>query len=204
MPKLEFFFDCSSPWTYLAFVGIRPIVERHKLTIDWRPILVGGVFNVVNKDLYAGREAMFNNPRRLTYFMKDLQNWARYRNITINWPDFHPVNSVKAMRGCFVADQHGVLIDYMEAVFRAYWEANDDISSDSVLGRIARECDMDSRDFLDKITQQTYKDALRANTDELIDRGAYGSPTLFIDGDDMYFGNDRLPLVEARLANHSG
>lgn len=201
--KLEFFFDCSSPWTYMAFVRIQPFVEQYDLDISWKPILVGGVFNAVNQDLYEAREGMFNNPRRLTHYMKDIQDWAEYCNIRIGWPEFHPVNSVKAMRGCLVAEQHKLLLPYAKQVFEAYWGREEDISNDEVLRAIIDTLDIDSDEFFDKIQSQAYKDKLRDNTEELIARGGYGSPTLFLNGDDMYFGNDRLPLLEKKLQKPS-
>ena len=79
-PTVEFFYDCSSPWTYFAFTRIIPLMEQLGLPIVWRPILVGGVFNAVNQELYATRAAMFAggaDNRRLNYYVKDMQDWAR-------------------------------------------------------------------------------------------------------------------------------
>lgn len=199
MTRLEFFYDLTSPWTYLAFTGIQPMAEQYGVDIEWRPHLVGGVFNAVNQELYAKREAAFSNKRITGYTLKDLADWARLRGIEITWPSFHPVNAVKCMRGCFVAEEAGVLLPYSRAVFEAYWGRAEDVSDEGVLAAIAQHVGLDSDAFLAGITRQEVKDRLRANTDELIERGGFGSPTIFIDGEDMYFGNDRLPLVEAAL-----
>ncbi|MFT5033374.1 MAG: 2-hydroxychromene-2-carboxylate isomerase [Bermanella sp.] len=199
MTKLELFFDCSSPWTYLAFVGIQPILERYPVAIEWRPILVGGVFNAVNKGIYEARESMFNNERRLKHYRKDLADWANYYDLKIDWPDMHPANAVKVMRGCFVAEEQGLLIPFAKRAFEMYWGECRDIGDQQVVSDIVAAVGLDQTDFFEKITSQAYKDRLRANTDELIERGGYGSPTMFLNGDDMYFGNDRLPLLEARL-----
>lgn len=201
-PELEFFYDCSSPWTYFAFTRIIPMMARLALPIHWRPILVGGVFNAVNQQLYAAREAMFNSPGspRLKYFIKDMQDWARLCGVSIHMPPGHPISSVKAMRGAFYAQEQGVLVQYSQAVFATYWGGeNADIASDEVLAAICAQVGLDAQCFFQAIQQQQYKDRLRHNTDELIARGGFGSPTLFINGDDMYFGNDRLELVEHRL-----
>jgi 2-hydroxychromene-2-carboxylate isomerase len=85
-------------------------------------------------------------------------------------------------------------------VFEAYWGELQDISQPEVLGAIAAHAGYDAGSFLRRIEDPAIKDRLRGNTDELIARGGFGSPTMFVDGDDMYFGNDRLPLVEAALA----
>jgi 2-hydroxychromene-2-carboxylate isomerase len=122
---IEFFFDCSSPWTYLAFHNIQPIAEEFGVEISWRPILVGGIFNSVNPSVYASREAPV--PLKARYQKKDLADWARSAGLAI-------------------------------------------------------------------------KNQLKANTDEVMARGGFGSPTIFIDKTDMYFGNDRMPLVREALA----
>ena len=201
-PTLEFFYDCSSPWTYFAFTRIIPMMEQLALPIRWRPILVGGVFNAVNQEVYKAREAMFSSSGspRLNYYMKDMQDWARLCGVRAEMPEGHPINSVKAMRGALYAEQQGLIVPYSRAVFEAYWDSESpNIADDEVLGAICTRVGLDSEAFFSAITSQHYKDLLRQNTDELIARGGYGSPTLFINSDDMYFGNDRLELVESRL-----
>jgi len=198
MTKLEFFYDCSSPWTYLAFHRIEEVAANGRARLVWRPILVGGVFNAVNKSVYEQR----SNPvfPKLRYAVKDLQDWARLYGLTIGQPAVFPVNSAKAMRGAFVAEEHGSLAAYSRRVFETYWGELRDISQDEVLADIVAQVGLgDPRAFFEKIASAPYKERLRSNTDELIERGGFGSPTMFVDGDDMYFGNDRLVLVADAL-----
>ena len=202
MPTLEFFFDVSSPWTYLGFENIQPIAARHGVVIDWRPFLVGGVFNTVNPSVYAGRENPPPAPKR-AYQAKDLQDWARYTNIHIGSPAVFPVTSVKAMRGAFLALERGLLVPYARAMFDAYWGELQDISLDEVLAPVLQRLGIARAEFFSYIARDECKARLRANTEEVMARGGFGSPTIFIDGTDMYFGNDRLPLVERRLAEAS-
>lgn len=196
--RLEFFFDCSSPWTYLAFTRVQGVVARTGAKIEWKPILVGGVFNAVNKDVYERRANP--DPRKAKYYAKDLNDWARHTGIKIGRPPVFPVNSVKAMRGALIALDDAKLVPYATAVFAAYWGDLADISQPDVLGPVAASAGYEAASFLRRIEESSYKDRLRANTDELIARGGFGSPTMFVDGSDMYFGNDRLPLVEDALA----
>jgi 2-hydroxychromene-2-carboxylate isomerase len=197
MTDFEFFFDCSSPWTYLAFVNVQPLAAEAGVDIRWRPILVGGVFNAVNDSVYRNRENPV--PAKARYSRKDLYDWARLAGIEINWPSIFPVNSVKAMRGCFVAEEAGCLVAYATRVFEAYWGADRDIGDEAVLRGIAEACGMELDGFSAGIARPEVKERLKANTQELIDRGGFGSPTMFVNGSDMYFGNDRLPLVAAAL-----
>jgi 2-hydroxychromene-2-carboxylate isomerase len=198
MPRLEFFYDCSSPWTYLAFHRIEGIAREADAELVWRPILVGGVFNQVNEDVYALRAKP--NPRKARYHAKDLQDWARSYGLEIGWPTVFPVNSVKAMRGALVAQEAGCLPAFSRAVFEAYWGRDEDISQDAVLAPLAEKVGLVPGSFLAELGAPAIKARLRENTDELIQRGGFGSPTMFVDGEDMYFGNDRLPLVREALA----
>lgn len=195
---IEFFFDCSSPWTYLAFHNILPLARELREDIEWRPILVGGIFNTINPSVYQSREAPV--PAKARYARKDLADWARVAGLKIIWPTIFPVNSVKAMRGCIFLEPDGKLVAFARAVFEAYWGDDRDIANDEVLADICRKVGVDPQAFLAGIAQQAIKDKLRQNTDELVARGGFGSPTIYLDGDDMYFGNDRLPLVRAALA----
>jgi len=200
--RLEFFFDCSSPWTYLAFTRIQPIAERTRTTIDWRPILVGGVFNAVNQDVYARRANP--DPRKSLYYEKDLQDWARLAGISIGKPPVFPVRAVGVMRCVIAARDEGMLVPFARAAFEAYWGRLEDISRPDILMGVARAAGLDGERLLARSESDVVKSRLRENTDELISRGGFGSPTMFVNSTDMYFGNDRLPLVEAALAAAPG
>jgi len=189
---IEFFFDCSSPWTYLAFHNIQPLAKELGEEISWRPILVGGIFNTVNPSVYASRETPV--PLKARYMLKDLKDWARSAQLAIKMPPtVFPVNSVKAMRGCIWLGED--MVPFARALFEAYWGDDKDISKDEVLAGICQRLGIEQQKFFTGITEQAIKDQLKANTDEVIARGGFGSPTIFVDRIDMYFGNDRLPLI---------
>lgn len=199
MATLEFFFDCSSPWTYLAFSRIEALVARTGAEIIWRPILVGGVFNAVNESVYEARANP--HPVKGRYYVKDLRDWAKYCGIEIGQPPVFPVRSIDAMRAAIVADEEGKLPAFAWATFRAYWGALKDISQPDVLADICAEVGLDWAVVAERIKSDAVKAQLRANTDEVIARGGFGSPTMYVNKTDMYFGNDRLPLVEAALTH---
>ena len=191
---IEFFFDCSSPWTWLAFHNLQPIARELGVEVRWRPVLVGGIFNAVNPSVYEFRER--GVPAKQAYLMKDLQDWARQAGLTIHFPPaVFPVNSVKAMRGCLLLEPEGKLVPFAAEVFEAYWTRQEDISQDAVLAALCERVGVEPGRFFAGIATPEIKAALKANTDEVIARGGFGSPTIFVGGDDMYFGNDRLGLV---------
>jgi len=198
--KIEFFFDCSSPWTYLAFERIQPLAAEFNAEIIWRPILVGGIFNAVNPGIEWTNQKERIPPPKMDYFFKDIADWARATDITIKFPPKgHPVNSVKVMRACLVVEPQGKLIPWARAAFQAYFGEDRDLSSDAVIVDICRKVGIEPEPLLARIAEQPVKDALRANGDEAMARGAFGSPTMYLDKDDMYFGVDRLVLLRAAM-----
>ena len=199
--ELEFFFDCSSPWTYLAFKEIEELNNRLNMVLVWKPILVGGIFNTINPSVYESR----SNPieSKANYSQKDLKDWSKVRNIKINWPTIFPVNSVKVMRGVFYAIDRKNESKYIDKVFEAYWKDGKDISSDKVISEIIESFDWINEDFFNYINRDTTKEALKNNTQELIERGGFGSPTIFIENNNMFFGNDRLNLIESLFKNEN-
>ena len=196
--KLEYFFDCSSPWTYLSFRGILELRKNKKFEIIWKPILVGGIFNSTNPSVYESRK----NPvkEKLEYSQKDMADWAAERNIQFNWPKIFPINSVKSMRGSFYfLDKNQNIEEYLEKVFKAYWTEGKDISSNDCLKDIVTSLSASADDFMEFIDLPETKKRLVDNTQELMDRNGFGSPTFFLDTEDMYFGNDRIQLIENKL-----
>ena len=198
--EIEFFFDCSSPWTYLAFERIQPLAAEFNAEIIWRPILVGGIFNAVNPGVEFNKRKDSIPPRKMDYFYKDMADWARATDITIKFPPKgHPVNSVKVMRACLVVEPQGKLIPWARAAFQAYFGEDRDLSSDTVILDLCRRVGIEPEPLMARIAEQPVKDALRANGDEAMARGAFGSPTMYLDKDDMYFGVDRLVLLRAAM-----
>ena len=198
MTRVEFFYDVGSPWTYLAFHKIEGVAAEAGALLVWKPILVGGVFNAVNPGVYAAR-ANATKPR-WDHMAKDLADWARLYGLRIVWPpSVFPVNSVAAMRGVLAAFERGRGVEFSRAAFEAYWGEDRDLARPDVLADVARRAGLDPEALLARIAEPEIKARLRANTDELVARGGFGSPTIIVDGDDLYFGNDRLVLVREAL-----
>lgn len=198
LAQLEFFYDLSSPWTYLAFNNVQPILEETGAEVTWRPFLVGGVFNAVNPAVYEAR-AQPVDPK-IVHNYRWLHEWARLAELPLTFPtEHHPVKSVLAMRACCVLEQQQPnLKHFSQAAFDAYFARGENIDDPAVLIAIATTCGLDGDALIAGTAEQAIKDRLRANTEEAIARGAYGSPTLLMD-QSLYFGNDQLPLVRAAL-----
>jgi 2-hydroxychromene-2-carboxylate isomerase len=160
---------------------------------------VGCVFNAVNRDVYERRANP--DPRKAAYSAKDLQDWARLVGLKIVMPPpVFPVRATLAMRCALAAQDEGKVVEFSRHCFEAYWADGKDISLPHVVDEICERADLEGDHILERAQTGEIKDRLRANTDDLIARGGFGSPTMFVDRADMYFGNDRLELVEAALA----
>ena len=200
-PPVEFFFDLSSPWTRIAFHNVRVWAAGRDIDVRWRPFLVGGVFNAVNDSVYAGRQRPDDPKFRLTYVW--LKEWAKLAEVAMNFPSpHHPIKSVLPMRVCCALENdQEALARFSEAAFEAYFADQQNIDDPAVLFEIAISCGLDGAALVEKAQTPAIKHRLRANTQEAIDRGAFGSPTIFVTERYMYFGNDQLPLVYGRVEN---
>jgi 2-hydroxychromene-2-carboxylate isomerase len=198
-PRVEFFYDLSSPWTYLAFTNLWPMLERTGEQAALRPILVGGVFNAVNQSVYAAREATDN--RKLKHSWRMLKDWAALAGVEMNFPSqWHPAKSVNAMRmACALPEDQAALATFSRAAFESYFGRQENLDDPDVLVAVADAAGLDGAAMREQSQSDAVKALLRANTEEVIARGGYGSPTIFVDRDHMYFGNDQLPLVEFAL-----
>ena len=197
--RVEFFFDLSSPWTCLAFHNLPGVLERTGTTAIYRPVLVGGVFNAVNPAVYAAREQADN--RKLQHSWKILKDWARLAGVPMNFPSqYHPAKSVQAMRFCAALEEdQAALVRFARAAFASYFDRQENLDDPDVLEAVANAEGLDGAAIRAAAGSDAVKARLRASTEEVVARGGYGSPTIFVDGTDMYFGNDQLPLVEAAL-----
>lgn len=197
--RVEFFFDLSSPWTRIAFHNIQPIITETGADISWRPFLVGAVFNEVNPSVYASRADVDAPKNRRTVLW--LKEWADLAGVSMNFPSSdHPLKSVHAMRVCCaLEDDPPALKRFAQAAFESYFGDQQNLDDPDVLRAIADRVGLDGARLVAASGDQAIKDRLRHNTQEAIDRGAFGSPTIFVGGTFMYFGNDQLPLVRRRI-----
>lgn len=199
--QLEFFFDYSCPWAYLAFIRARGAALRTGTQIMWKPVLLDRIFDAVNPALLETR--LKPKPQDARYQAKDLGDWARFCGLIIARPMHWPDDVELALRGAIVALENNVIESFSRRVFEAYFGAGKDIKQVPVLIEIAVACGLNKDRFQQQIDEADTLVQLQRNTDELVERGGFGCPTMFI-GDDMYFGNDRMPLVEMALARSSG
>jgi 2-hydroxychromene-2-carboxylate isomerase len=201
MTAVEFYFDCSCPWSYLAFTRLQETAKRTGATIVWKPILVDRVRHAADADCAPSR----CDPvaAKEAYRQKDRADWAHYCGIAITTPPGWPADTALAMAGCVVAAERGRATQYVSAVYQAYFGEGRNIGDETVLVRLAESAGIDREVFLSALRSEAALEQVHRHCDELVERGGFGSPTMFV-GDDMYFGNDRMPLVEFAIGQSSG
>ncbi|GAC1631929.1 MAG: 2-hydroxychromene-2-carboxylate isomerase [Nevskia sp.] len=189
---IEFFWDAASPYTYLASTRIEALAARTGATVSWRPFLLGKVFEA------TANRAPATIPAKGRHLFQDIQFWARHYGVPLVFPKVFPVNSVAALRAGLAADLAGKGGDYARAVMKAYWADGLDISQPEAIVAAAAAAGLDGAVLLAQTQEAAIKDRLRANTEEAVQRGAFGAPTFFV-GRQMFWGNDRLVLLEDYL-----
>ena len=191
--SVEFFFDVGSPTVYLAATQLSKIAGRHGATVLWRPFLLGGVFKA------TGNVSPATAPAKSRYMGDDLERFARRYKVPFLFNPFFPVNTLALMRGAVAYQQQGRLDQYIEAIFSAMWVTGKNMNEPTIVAEVLDTIGIGAQEFLVAIAAQDVKDKLKSNTEEAVERGAFGAPTFFV-GDEMFFGQDRLDFVEAALA----
>ncbi|SVE10078.1 uncharacterized protein METZ01_LOCUS462932, partial [marine metagenome] len=158
------------------------------------------IFEAVNPQLLASRQAM-PGPAA-AYQEKDISDWARFCGVSITLPEGWPVDSTLAICGAIAAIGEDLMVAYSNAVFIAYFTEAQDISQTAVLSELAASCGLDAKAFEINLRDSKTLEQVLSNSSELVDRGGFGIPTMFV-GDDMYFGNHSMPLVELALGQAS-
>ena len=190
--KVEFYFDFSSPYTYIASTRIEKICEDNGVDLEWKPFLLGGVFNEI------GSVPAIQIDNKFRYLRQDFEQSAIYYGVDFKFPDLFPLNSVRSMRGAFAAQEKGKLVEYTHEMFRLYWTQGIDLSKADILGETVANIGIDTEWFVNRIAEQDIKDKLREETNTAIERGVFGAPTMFVD-DQMFWGNDRLDFLDRYL-----
>jgi 2-hydroxychromene-2-carboxylate isomerase len=201
MIEIDFFFDYSCPWSYLAFTRLLETATRTGARIVWKPVVVDWVLKQANPALASSRAD--SNPRKASYYQKDLSDWAKFCDVTITYSPQQSVEAVQALRGVSLAVDQGKIVSYSRGVFSAYFAAGEDIGDLNTLCRIAEAAGMSGEDFKRRLGAADGLEQIQENSNELLERGGFGAPTLFVD-ETMYFGNDRMPLVEFAVGQASG
>ena len=190
MATLEFFYDFVSPYSYLASTRVEAVATRTGATIRWRPFVLGGVFKATSN------HAPIEIPAKAKHMLLDLDRWSRRLGVPLQFPEAFPFNPILSLRTALAAEAVGKMAPATHAIYRARWADQRDIADPAVLAAVLTEAGLDGAALV--AAAPNYKEALLKQTQEAIDRGAFGAPLFFV-GEQMFVGNDRLDFVEEAL-----
>ncbi len=192
---IEFWFDFSSPYSYLASEKIEEIAARHGRTVDLKPTLLGAIFKTT-----GGAPLTELAPAKAKYFTHDFARCARFAGVPYKPPSVFPIPTVNAARVLLWLQAHDAAMAarFFHAAFRGYFAHDRNLNDPVVLAALATEAGADPVQIARGVQEQSIKDKLKALVDESIARGVFGAPTIFIDGE-MFWGHDRLPQIERLL-----
>jgi 2-hydroxychromene-2-carboxylate isomerase len=191
--RLEFYFDFGSPTAYLAHKRLRQLSAQYELEVEYIPMLLGGVFKA------TGNTPPVAIPAKGRYMLEsDLPRFVRRYGVTLNMNPHFPINTLNLMRGAIAARRLGCFDRYVDVVYDAVWVEGRNMGDTAVVSAALADAGLDA-DALAGLSQDPeVKGELAANTDAAVSRGAFGAPTMYMDGE-MYFGQDRLDFVEEAL-----
>lgn len=194
MKELQFFFDFSSPFAYLASTQIEAVAQRSEARIIFRPFLLGALFKTIG----TPDVPFFTMPEaKRRHATADMGRWADHYGVPFRFPSRFPMNTVKPLRMVLqvTEEQKPALI---HAFFRAYWADDQDLRDDAVLAAIATGAGLDGAALVEGAKSEPVKERLKVATEEAVRAGLCGAPS-FLVGDLLFWGQDRLPFVEKAL-----
>lgn len=189
---IEFFWDVASPYTYLASTQLDALAAQIGAELRYRPFLLGGVFKATGNAMPA------LVPARASYMIEDLRRWAKHYDVPMKSPVAEvtfPLTGALQMRAAYAATRAGDGKKVCHALMKAYWGEGQDVSQAEVLEAALSAAGLDGAALVAAASDAGVKAALREASDEAVERGAFGAPTIFV-GEQMFFGNDRLEFVK--------
>ena len=196
--SVEFWFDFGSPASYLAWFQLPKLAASRGAAIDWRPMLLGGVFQATSN------RSPVEIPSKGRWMMADLPRWAERYGAPYKRNPHFPINTLTLMRGAVGLRMRNDprFPKYVETVFRAMWEEERNMGDPAVVGAVLAGAGFDPAEFMALVGDQAVKDRLKAVTQEAVERGVFGAPAMFVDGQ-MHFGQDRLEFVADRMVGNA-
>ncbi|MEQ8664587.1 MAG: 2-hydroxychromene-2-carboxylate isomerase [Rhodospirillales bacterium] len=195
MPEpIDFYFDFSSPYGYLAAEKIEQVVAPFGRDLRWRPILLGAAFK------QTGSAPLVSQPLKADYAINDLKRMARFQETPFVVPDPFPIATVRAARGFYWLDDQdpAAAVAFAKAIYRAYFAEGRNVSEPDVVDGIAAALGHDAEAFAAGVTSPEIKDRLRQEVDASLARGVFGSPFVIVDGE-AFWGADRFWMIKRWL-----
>ena len=186
--SFDFFFDFISPYSYLAHKQIRVIENENEIKVNYMPIFLGGLHNILNI------KANVFIPAKVKYMIKDCKLCAEKLKIIFKFNSYFPIKSLELMRGVLQAEKENSANKYIDKFFDAMWKDGLNLNSKFVINKILISANINPENFYLNISKQIIRDELKKRTSDALLKGIFGAPS-FIINNKMFWGQDRLHFV---------
>ncbi|HZR69648.1 MAG TPA: 2-hydroxychromene-2-carboxylate isomerase [Burkholderiales bacterium] len=193
---IDFYFDFSSPYGYIASTKIDALAAKHGREARWRPFLLGAAFK------QTGGQPLTDIPIKGKYSARDMVRTAKFMGVDYRQPSTFPIGTVAAARAFYWADAKDPerARDVAKSLYRAYFVDDVNIGDAEKTVEVCARLGFDAAAVRAGLADQSVKDRLRAEVDAAIALGAFGSPYIVVDGE-PFWGSDRLEQVDRWLAS---
>ena len=187
---VEFFFDLGSPATYLAYTQLPKICKQTDSQLIYRPMLLGGVFKA------TGNASPITVPAKGRYMFQDLDRYAKRYGVPLKFNPNFPINTLMLMRAVTGMQLHHPerFQAFIDCLFHTLWVEGRSLDDPAIVVAVLAQNGFDPNEVLAMTADETVKAALKENTEEAVQRGVFGAPSMFV-GDQLFFGQDRLDFV---------
>ena len=191
---IDFYFDFSSPYGYLAAEMIEDMGQRCGRAVNWHPMLLGVVFKS------TGGQPLTMAPMKGPYSELDMRRSAAFYGVPFNMPSVFPIATQNPARAVLWMQQNHAAHakQFTLDLFRAFFRSNRDISKLDVVGDVAAGLGYNAEEVIAAAQSDDIKNQLKANVETAITRGVFGSPFFIVDNE-QFWGADRLPMLERWL-----
>lgn len=192
---VEFFFDLGSPATYLAYTQLPKICAQTDSQLVYKPMLLGGVFKA------TGNASPAMIPAKGRYMFKDLDRYAQRYDVPLKFNPHFPINTLMLMRAITgMQVRHPERFQaFIDCLFSALWVEGRNLDDPATIAAVLTENGFEPNAVLALTADEHIKTVLKENTEQAVQRGVFGAPSMFI-GDELFFGQDRLDFVREALS----
>ena len=184
----EFYFDFSSPYSYLAHKEIKKIENDYKIKIKYMPVFLGGMLQIL------GIKELAFYPSKAKFMIRDCKLWAEKNKTSFKFNSYFPIQSLRLMRGVIYARLEKIDTSFINLFFDAIWKDGLNLNDIMVIEKILKNLDINPKIFYQKIEEEQMKVDLKKYTNDAIDKGIFGVPS-FVINNKVFWGQDRLEFV---------
>ncbi len=199
MPRLTFWYEFASTYSYLSAMRVEAAAQAAGVDVVWQPFLLGPIFKA-----QGWATSPFNiYPAKGRYMVRDIGRIAAARGLQFRMPDPFPANALKAARLATVGSREGWIVPFSKAVFEAEFVHGDDIASEAILERLLTDLGIDAQGAIARSSAPAIKERLRQATAEAERLGLFGAPTFAAPDGELFWGDDRLESALAHARQQS-